>query len=512
MEAESYAIRPATNASNVTILIDSSHDVALMVVNACIGSFGIIGNGLVCFVLTFRRRKFRSNTGLLIFNQSLIDLISSAVFSALRFGPDSYALPSQFWSDMICKIWASEYVLWSLFYVSTSNLVIISLDRYFAMCHPIRHRSTFTKRRIQLAMGAAWAIGFLYEAYWIFLNHHVTDVGCIPIWPSQKAQMAVGIMLFIVEYLLPIFIMGFCYINIICVIHRRRHSTLSTQVENFLRARKNVSITLCLVAISFFVCWTPTEVSYLMFNCGWGYDFNSIFHDVVVVLVQLNLCVNPWIYSFKYEMFQRQLKDIFCGCCCDTSSNSLCDGMNSAANTTPAHHSSNPSTRSCRTNRNMSPGQVTVNKMIRTENGHTWQLKDILCGCCCDTRSNSLCDGMTSAANTTPAHHSANPATRSCRTNRTTTSQGQVTVNKTIRTENDRTWQLKDILCGCCCDTSSNSLCDGMTSTNTRPAHHPSNHATRSCRTNRTTSPGQVTVNKTIRTENGRTETWIVLC
>ncbi|XP_072048065.1 galanin receptor type 1-like [Amphiura filiformis] len=354
---EGYAIGPVNvTHHNATVIIE--HDVALMIVNAFIGCCGLLGNGLVCFVLILRRRKFRSNTGLLIFNQSLIDLISSAVFSSLRFGPDSYALPSIFWSDAICKVWASEYILWSLFYVSTSNLVVISLDRYFAMCHPIRHRSTFTKRRVQFAMGAAWAIGFIYESYWIGLNHFMPITGaCKPQWPNATVQMAVGILLFILEYLFPIFLMGFCYINIICVIHRRRHSNLNTQVENFLRARKNVSITLCLVAVSFFVCWTPTEVSYLMFNCGWGYDFQSIFHDAVVVLVQLNLCVNPWIYSFKYEQFQRQTKDIFCSCCCDSTANGLCEGMS-----VTSHH---PRTRSA------SQSQVTMNTTFRAENGKT---------------------------------------------------------------------------------------------------------------------------------------------
>ena len=72
--------------------------------------------------------------------------------------------------------------------------------------------------------------------------------------------------------------------------------------ESMARARSNVIKTLATVAFFFIFCWTWNQTYYLMFYLDYPYiDFTSAFYNFTVIMVFLNCCVNPIIYSIKYE-------------------------------------------------------------------------------------------------------------------------------------------------------------------------------------------------------------------
>ncbi|XP_033625593.1 galanin receptor type 2-like [Asterias rubens] len=288
-------------------------DKVLPIIYAFIGVFGMIGNGLVCVTFLIKRRTFGSVTNLLILNQSMIDLIDSFLFLILRFGPQ---FPERGDGDVVtelaCRLWFSEYIMWSLFIASTVNLLFVSLERYFAICHAVRHRSLVTTRRANIARLLAWIIGFSYQSYWAAL-HKVTYGQCYAVWPSPAAQAVGGTVFFCCEYLIPLSIMTFSYANIINTLRSRRKRD-NANVNTFQRAKRNVTFTLCFVFVSYTVCWTPTEFAYLLYNMGKDYDFSSSMHFTFTVFVLLNMCINPLIYLFKYKRFQGELRKLFCRC------------------------------------------------------------------------------------------------------------------------------------------------------------------------------------------------------
>ncbi len=115
-------------------------------------------------------------------------------------------------------------------------------------------------------------------------------------------------------------VMIFAYTKIILELRRRSRARVddnNQDARNMLsRANKNVTKTLLVVVIFFAVCWTPTEIYYMFLNLG-AIEvsvYNAtlpIFSAVVVV----NLCINPFIYCFTYERFQKQAKKMVFGRC-----------------------------------------------------------------------------------------------------------------------------------------------------------------------------------------------------
>jgi len=91
--------------------------------------------------------------------------------------------------------------------------------------------------------------------------------------------------------------------------------------ESMARARSNVIKTLATVAFFFIFCWTWNQTYYLMFYLDYPLiDFTSAFYNFTVIMVFLNCCVNPIIYSIKYEPVRRRVSHTKARWCCSKTS------------------------------------------------------------------------------------------------------------------------------------------------------------------------------------------------
>ena len=276
-----------------------------------IGVSGILGNAVVCFIFIYKRHVFKSITNRLILNQSVIDFGSSVIFLLQRFAPRPGPSASPVWVNLVCRVWGSEFFLWALNNASTGNLVLISLERYFAICHPVKHRNTFSKKRILFACFVVYLLGFLLMVYAPFFSNR--DYNCYIVFDNHLAQMIFGMLHFTVTYLLPLSIMVFCYSNILNLLQQRRKTRDHVKLSGdpFKQAKKNVTITLFAVSLAFVVCWTPASITFLLYNAGYPYDITSDMHAAFLTLVVCNMAVNPVVYAFTYKKFRRQIRGIF---------------------------------------------------------------------------------------------------------------------------------------------------------------------------------------------------------
>ena len=285
-----------------------------------VGSLGMIGNAFVCLVMLRYRSVFISTTNKLIIHQSIVDFLGAFVFilrQLLVISPPAI-VPDNVLGSVYCKVWWSPFLQYSVFITSSYNLVAISLERYYATCQPVKHRSMFSNNRLKMVILIAWLCGSLPTAHNFPISHQTNGV-CGVYWPSSAFRAVVGFLVFVRDLVIPLAIMVFAYTKIILELRRRskaRDDDNNQDARNMLsRANKNVIKTLLVVVIFFAVCWTPTEIYYMVFNLGLieVFAFNAalpLFSTVVVV----NLCINPFIYCFTYERFQKQAKKmIFSG-------------------------------------------------------------------------------------------------------------------------------------------------------------------------------------------------------
>uniref|UniRef100_A0A3Q0KF27 Putative biogenic amine (Dopamine) receptor n=1 Tax=Schistosoma mansoni TaxID=6183 RepID=A0A3Q0KF27_SCHMA len=118
-------------------------------------------------------------------------------------------------SHELCIYWLSL----NLFLCSASilNICCISVDRYVAINYPMKYTSKQTRRTAFLMIGCAWVASFLVMTPPIFGSQHHNGVGSCYIRSDAGYRFLTGICIFFVPFLL----VGFIYIRIFWVIHRR---------------------------------------------------------------------------------------------------------------------------------------------------------------------------------------------------------------------------------------------------------------------------------------------------
>lgn len=339
---------------------------------ALIATLGIIGNGLVLFVF-YKVRSLRVTTNILICNQSLIDFMAS-LFLLINFVPPEWNLGSleetnPVSAGLICKLWHSDYTYWALATISTTNLIFITLERYFAVVFPRQYRSRVNSCLTNTVCVLAWVIGAVVKVY-IPILHTIDDVGDCS--SRSDFRQIIGYSSLITTIVIPLGVMIFTYTSILKALQpvkspyvkddntstqhavtevthvnhmtnveqtqemsssmisltnvdnapssiptvdeserdaKKGHNKKSRATE---RLRRNVLMTMFIVCVTYMICWTPNQILYFHHNVFERHDWSDPFHRISIVLASSNVCTNPFIYTFKYRSFQQGLKKVFC--------------------------------------------------------------------------------------------------------------------------------------------------------------------------------------------------------
>ncbi|CAH1791929.1 unnamed protein product [Owenia fusiformis] len=317
-DGENTTIHPT---GNNTSAVDSA---IYKVIFYGLGSVGFCGNILVVFVFMNSRIQRRKITNMLIINQSTVDTLAS-MFLILNHLFDDNGLITKpgIVAELYCKLWLSQYTLWSTMTVSTFNLVALTLERYFAVIHPFIYTLKFTGMNVSIAIGVVWLSGLIFSSLNIWTTY-LDGITCKP-WagyPSELFRNVCGVVTVCVMVFIPVGIFIGCYIRIAMEIYRQAKmtDTSSHRDTQMSKAKINIIRTLLLVSVCFFLCWITNGTYYMLYSLGVLPNFESPIYKPSVIASYVNCCVNPFIYVFSYNAFQGALKEAFG---CETSEEQL---------------------------------------------------------------------------------------------------------------------------------------------------------------------------------------------
>ncbi len=278
----------------------------------------MVDNLFVIIILCRSRVLRRKRTTLFIINQSCIDFVVSFLFIATANG-NSYVPFEGIMGDLYCKIWSTKLFLWGLMLSSTYNLVILTVERYFQVIHAVWMKNHFSSNLMKILIAAIWLIGPLWNIYKI-PTCEVINYTCLfyTKWPSLKSRRIFSVILIMFQFFIPLLILIFCYVRIAQILHSKAKVhpqpaayKSTNQGNKWMLIRKNTIKTLATVAILFFLCWVWNQFYFLLLNLGYSLDFNNDYYHFTVVMVCINSCINPIIYSLQYKPFQAAVKQTF---------------------------------------------------------------------------------------------------------------------------------------------------------------------------------------------------------
>ena len=105
-------------------------------------SVGFLANIMTFITLRGSKVKFDFNPVVLLLlrHQSIIDGLVCLVGTLLMVLPPMWNIGIYWLDTVVCHLWHSQFLYWILAFLSTYSLILIAVERYFAVCRPFKHQ------------------------------------------------------------------------------------------------------------------------------------------------------------------------------------------------------------------------------------------------------------------------------------------------------------------------------------------------------------------------------------
>ncbi|XP_073844073.1 allatostatin C receptor 2 [Musca autumnalis] len=277
-----------------------------MILYSLVCIVGLFGNTLVIYVV-LRFSKMQTVTNIYILNLAIADECFLIGIPLLL-----YTMHNGSWQfgEYPCKAYMVSTSITQ--FTSSIFLLIMSADRYIAVCHPISSPRYRTPTVSKIVSGIAWLTSALLMLPVILFANTVTDgkhISCNIKWPeAQNTQSGTTFILYSLAlgFATPLtFILGFY-----CLVIRKLH-TVGPKHKSKEKKRSHRKVTkLVLTVITVYIlCWLPYWISQvaLIFSTP-GKCVSRLEITIFLLsscLVYSNSAMNPILYAFLSDNFKK---------------------------------------------------------------------------------------------------------------------------------------------------------------------------------------------------------------
>ncbi|XP_078656018.1 G-protein coupled receptor 54-like [Branchiostoma floridae x Branchiostoma belcheri] len=284
-----------------------------------IGVVGISANTLVIYIIT-KYNEMKTPTNHYIVSLAVADLsflIFCSPFTAYMFATTSWTLGRN-----MCKF--VFYVMQVTVDASCFSMTSLSVDRYFAIVHPIASINFRTPRSAVVISAVIWTVALLISSPLavnfdlVYVEWHSQNTYCMERWSSLYGQMAYWISIMVVTYVLPLAVASWSCMRVVQQLWGSNAVYPGIEQLPFqfrqkaLRKKRKVCLMIVAMALMFAICWLPNHVIILwqvLDPKGFPRDFSM--HSVkifAVTLTYLQSALNPILYVFLGEAFRKNLR------------------------------------------------------------------------------------------------------------------------------------------------------------------------------------------------------------
>lgn len=279
-----------------------------------IGFTGFVGNLLVVITVVCNQ-QMRNTTNLLILNLSFADLLF--VCFCIPFTAVDYSFGHWPFGESWCKM--VQYLIWVTAYISIYTLVLMSLDRFMAVCYPVsRVRS---ERNALISIVVLWAAVLIINVP-TYLAHglveysdldHMRNITSCTFLRGDNAQLLTWstfhIVMFASSYLLPLILISGLYL---LMLMRLWKSNL-TQSEESKRGKRRVTRLVLIVVACFAILWLPIQTILLLKSLDLFQAQNHLTIALQIsahILAYTSSCINPLLYAFLSDNFRKSFRKV----------------------------------------------------------------------------------------------------------------------------------------------------------------------------------------------------------
>ncbi|XP_051814813.1 trace amine-associated receptor 13c-like [Acanthochromis polyacanthus] len=281
--------------------------VLLNIVMSSISVLTVVLNLLVIISVSYFR-QLHTPTNILLLSLAVSDFLVGIMLL-----PGEIYRQTQCWflGDLICSLY--YYVVYIVFSTSVGDMVLISIDRYVAICHPLHYPTRVTVTKAKLYVCICWFCSVFYSSV-VF-----KDVLNQPGITNSCYGECVVVISYIAE-IIDLVLNFFGPVTVIILLHMRvfvvavsqahamrshtaavthQHSVTLSKRKSELKAARTLGV----LVLVFLICFCP-------FYCVILAGTSPHTANLVFLMFYLNSCLNPLIYALFYPWFRKAVKHI----------------------------------------------------------------------------------------------------------------------------------------------------------------------------------------------------------
>ncbi|XP_063289497.1 growth hormone secretagogue receptor type 1-like [Pelobates fuscus] len=292
-------------------------EILIPVTIICITLFFLGVTGNVITILVFKRYKDMRST----VNMYLSSMAISDILIFLGMPSDLYRIwkyKPYIFGDFTCKFLV--YLSETCTYCTILHITAVSVERYLAICFPLKSKIIITKKRVKIVIVVLWIFSIITAGPIMFLfgvdhpaeSEPEESMECK--YMEQSAQSGLfHLMIWVstIYFFVPIFFLTVLY-GLIC--RKLWNSKHGIRAGNRGKDHKQTVKMLAVVVVSFVLCWLPFHIGRILFAL-FGikhlfYELTQYFSLVSMILFYLSASINPMLYNIMSQKYRAAMNKI----------------------------------------------------------------------------------------------------------------------------------------------------------------------------------------------------------
>ncbi|XP_051533246.1 proteinase-activated receptor 2-like [Myxocyprinus asiaticus] len=293
----------------ISVLDSKLTQIFFPVVYIIVYSVGLPTNAMAIWVFLFRTKK-KHPSSIFMANLALADLLF-VIWIPLKI---AYHFNGNNWiyGEALCKVLVGFF--YGNMYCSTAFIACISVQRYWAIVHPLSQQKLNNKLAVGVSVCVWFVVWLITVPLYIYdQTVKVTNLNILTCHdvtrPSQSLYPSI--------YFLTMGVVGFVVPCVVCIVaYVQMLCTLKSSMTdaNIVQKRRKTVILIVTVLVMFLVCFAPSNimlmVHYSLLSAGVK-DSGYGFYITTLCLASLNSCVDPFVYYLISDEFREHVRNTF---------------------------------------------------------------------------------------------------------------------------------------------------------------------------------------------------------